>query len=165
MLRAIVGSSSGGGGGGSVPSVYLVQDQKSNGTGGGTFTTGAWRTRDLNTEVISEITGASLSANQVSLPAGTYEFIFYAPAYGVSGHISRLYNATAGAAISIPSHNATSVNQISYAVVLGKFTIASDSRFEVQHQSTGTLATFGFGLPMALGQNEVYTQILFRKVA
>lgn len=37
-----------------------VQDQKTSGTLGGTFTSGAWRTRDLNTELTNEITGGGL---------------------------------------------------------------------------------------------------------
>ena len=34
-----------------IPSIAIIEDQKSAGTAGGTFTSGAWRTRDLNTEV------------------------------------------------------------------------------------------------------------------
>lgn len=42
------------------------------GTHGGTFTAGAWRTRDLNTVLTNTISGASLSNNQITLPAGKY---------------------------------------------------------------------------------------------
>ena len=31
--------------------IAIIADQKSNGTDGGTATNGAWRTRDLNTEI------------------------------------------------------------------------------------------------------------------
>ena len=50
----------------------LWQDQKASGTAGGDFTSGAWQTRTLNTEVFNTITGSALAANQVTLPAGTY---------------------------------------------------------------------------------------------
>ncbi|MCK9324153.1 MAG: hypothetical protein M0P69_01515 [Bacteroidales bacterium] len=40
----------------------IVNDTKPNNTAGGTFTSGAWRTRDLNTEVYNTISGALLGA-------------------------------------------------------------------------------------------------------
>ena len=49
-----------------------MRDEKANGTQGGTFTSGSWYTRDLNTVVTNEINGASLSSNQFTLPAGDY---------------------------------------------------------------------------------------------
>ena len=45
------------------PPFLHIQDQKPQGTYGGTFTAGAWRTRDLNTVLTNTITGASLAAN------------------------------------------------------------------------------------------------------
>lgn len=50
--------------------VAVIQDQKSSGTDGGTFTSGAWRTRTLNTTVLNTIgAGFSLSSNQFTLAA------------------------------------------------------------------------------------------------
>ena len=54
------------------PPFLHIQDQKPQGTHGGTFTSGAWRTRDLNTVLTNTITGASLATNQITLPAGKY---------------------------------------------------------------------------------------------
>ena len=66
-----------------------LQDQKTSGTEGGNFTSGAWNTRTLNTEVTDTI-GSTLSSNQFTLPAGTYYIEASAPAYSVGRHLSRL---------------------------------------------------------------------------
>src|SRR6266516_1340078 len=43
--------------------LFHVRDEKSAGTVGGTFSSGAWRTRTLNTTKTNEIGSASLSSN------------------------------------------------------------------------------------------------------
>jgi len=64
----------------------LINDTKSSGTHGGTFSSGAWRTRDLNT-IVSDTGGhASLSSNQITLEAGTYECFISCPAFDVENH-------------------------------------------------------------------------------
>lgn len=50
----------------------VFQHQETNGTVGGTPTTGAWTKRGLNTETVNTITGASLASGQITLPVGTY---------------------------------------------------------------------------------------------
>ena len=49
------------------PIVGYVKDVKSSGTAGGTFTTGAWQTRDLNTEEGDFSKFGTLSSNQFTL--------------------------------------------------------------------------------------------------
>lgn len=48
--------------GGQMPTVAVFNDTKAANTAGGTFTTGAWRTRDLNTEVFNNIAGCLLGS-------------------------------------------------------------------------------------------------------
>ena len=50
----------------------LMTNDQANNTGGGSATSGAWRTLVINTSKKNNITGASLSSNQITLPAGTY---------------------------------------------------------------------------------------------
>jgi hypothetical protein len=71
-----------------------IQDQKADGTNGGSATGGTTQTRDLNTVLTNEITGASLSANQITLPDGTYYIEAEAPAYQVDTTQAFLYNVT-----------------------------------------------------------------------
>ena len=52
--------------------LFHVRDEKSSGTSGGNFSSGSYVTRTLNTSLTNEISGASLSSNQITLPSGTY---------------------------------------------------------------------------------------------
>ncbi len=53
--------------------MVVVVDEKAANTSGGTFTSGAWQTRTLNTLTVNDDGIASLSDDQITLPAGTYE--------------------------------------------------------------------------------------------
>jgi hypothetical protein len=140
-----------------------IQDQKSSGTAGGTFTTGAQRTRDLNTTVTNEITGASLSSNQITLPAGTYWIEVRCLAYAVSQHRLFLRNMTdASNTMSSLSHsNGTNTNDVAF--MRGRFTIASQKVFEIQHQCGTTVITSGFGASGGLG-TEIYSDVCIWKL-
>lgn len=140
----------------------LIQEQQASGTDAGTFTSGAWRTRVLNTEVVDTGNNATLAANQITLLAGTYRFRAAAPAWRCEGHQLRVRNITAGTTIAdgIPSfsnNGAANAQTISEAV--GRFTLAVDSVIEVQHQCTTTRALDGFGKSVAFGDINVFASI------
>ena len=81
-------------------SYAIICDEKSAGTDGGTFTSGAWQDRDLNTELIDTDGIVTISSNQFTLTsAGTYFIEFQAAAVRVNGHMARLYDVT-GAAVA-----------------------------------------------------------------
>jgi hypothetical protein len=144
------------------------QDQKTQNTDGGTFTSGAWQTRTLNTESAVDSIGASLSSNQITLPAGTYLATWSAPAYYVNRHQSRLYNVTdstvagiGSSAFAVAGYAAPdSTSSLGTAV----FTIDSPKSFRIEHRCQTTEATQGFGVGSNFG-TEVYTQITFLKLA
>jgi hypothetical protein len=143
----------------------VFNDTKSSGTGGGTFTSGAFRTRDLNTTVFNGITGASIASNQITLAAGTYYIDANAPAYQVNNHVTRLQNITDSTTTltgSCVQSDTSAVSNIS--TIMGAFTIASSKTFEVQHRAVGTFASTGFGLQTSFSDC-VYTQITVIKVA
>ena len=145
-----------------------VSDVKAEDADGGTFTQDAWRTRDMNT-VDSDTDGiCSLSSNQITLAAGTYECKITCPACQIQYHKARLYNTTGATTLiwgtseylSTTSSYATNVSYIK-----GKFTIAADQVLEIQHYCTTTCATFGFGAATDItGVSEVYTIAEFRKI-
>ncbi len=145
-----------------------VEDQKS-AAEGGTFTSGAWRTRDLNTIITNEITGASLSSNQITLPSGTYYIDASAPGYRVDRHQLRLRNTTDSSTIfhgsSEFSYNVNLVNNRS--LVKGRFTISAQKVFELQHRAETTHATFGFGVcpDSGMGQNGRYAEVQIWRIA
>jgi hypothetical protein len=77
-----------------VPYVKL-QEQQSSGTDAGTFTSGAQRTRVLNTET-DPSSLCTLSSNQFVLASGTWEILAFAPASYVNYHQAFLRNVTSG---------------------------------------------------------------------
>lgn len=104
-----------------------ASDHKAANTQGGTFTLGAWRTRDINTEEADTHGIMSIAANQITLIAGTYYCDIAAPAYAVGRHKARLYNIT-GAATLVVGTSAFSLNggggDQTVSIVRGSFTIA-----------------------------------------
>lgn len=156
-------------GGGEVSIIHTpyicIQDQKAQGTSGGTFTSGAWRTRDLNTEV-SDVGGfASVSSNQITLAAGTYIFDISAPAYKCNRHQAKLYNVSDASDVAFGSseYTGSADNTGNRSVIRGKFTIAASKILEVRHQCQTTSNTYGLGVEANFG-TEIYTIAEFWKV-
>ena len=155
------------GDGGSIRPYVKVSDVKANTTSGGTFTTGAWRTRDLNTKDSDDDDICVLSSNQIVLDAGDYECRISAPAYQVSDHKIKLRNVTGSADILIGTSEfnfASGTYAQTRSFVVGKFTIVAGQSLEVQHYSGATGTTNGFGYPCGFGVDEVYTIAEFWKV-
>lgn len=144
-----------------------VEDQQSSGTAGGTFTSGAWQTRTLNTVKTNQISGASVASNQITLPAGTYFISATAPAYLVNAHKLKLRNITDSSdAIIGTSEISDSVSgSQTRSRLCGRITIAAQKVFELQHQCGTTRATNGFGYTSGLSVVEVFSEIQVWKVA
>ena len=144
-----------------------VRDEKAANTSGGTFTQAAWRTRVLNTSKTNEISGASLASNQITLPAGTYFIDAVAPGYYVGRHKAKLYNITDSADVILGSSEMCAngvADMTTHSFVKGRFTIAAQKVFEIQHYCTVTNAD-GFGLPTNIAVVESYAEVLIWKAA
>jgi len=143
----------------------IFRDEKSSGTAGGTFTSGAWRTRDLNTSQYNGITGASLASNQITLAAGTYIVDGFAQGVLTSIHQTRFENITDSttAVLGQNAYAENSSNVSNYSRVSGVFTIAAQKTFEFQHRATNTKTDNGFGVASSWG-TEVYASITITKV-
>jgi hypothetical protein len=139
----------------------IIQDQKISGLDGGTFNSGADRTRTLNTLVRNASSLASLSSNQFTLPAGTYYIEWTTPALQVNGHQSFLYNATDASTVA-RSQTAYANSDGSWGVTdamgCAVVTIASSKAFEIRHRCATSRATYGFGRAADFG-TEVYTSV------
>jgi len=144
----------------------LVRDEKAQNTDGGTFTSGAWRKRTINTEVSDTGSNCSISSDQITLDAGTYECDIKCPAYYVDEHQARLQNVTDASTtlLGTSERAANGASVQSSSVIKGRFTITASKTFEVQHYSTATNATTGFGFAVNIG-TEIYTVAEFRKIA
>ena len=151
-----------------VHNLLHVQDQKPVGTHGGTFSSGAWRTRDLNTVLVNKIVGASLVNNQITLPAGTYFASAYASAYYCNIHKAMLYNVTESVQILAGSNEmlntGNTVAAVSKSMIYGLFYTYSVNTIELQHRTNVGRATDGFGIASSL-ITEIYSDIKIWKLA
>lgn len=135
-----------------------VRDKKPQGTNGGTFTSGAWRTRDINDEHADPLDLCAIAANQITLQPGTYRCLISCPAFYCNRHQAQLYNVTDAALIlpGAPSYaGATALNTIR-AFIAGRFTLAAAKVLEIQHQCSTTRANDGLGTQGAWTE-EIYT--------
>lgn len=144
-----------------------VRDEKAAGTDGGTFTSGSFATRTLNTEHADAAGICSLAANQITLSAGTYECDIEAPAVGVGNHQAKLRNATDSTDVLIGTSEQTTAASlvVTKSRITGRFTIAASKALEVQHRCETTRATDGQGNACNFGVTEIYTVARFWKVA
>lgn len=143
-----------------------ITDKKTSGTAGGTFTSGAFRTRDLNTEQSDTGGHASVASNQITLAAGTYICCISCPAVDVNNHVAKLYNISDSADILIGSAEFVGNTRLagSRSFIQGKFALAAQKVLEVQHKCTTTQATYGLGANTSFA-DEIYTIAEFWKVA
>jgi len=148
--------------------IVVLRDEKASGTSGGTFNSGAWQTRDLNTKATDTHSICALAANQFSLPAGTYEIHVRAPCFLTAQTKAKLRNVSDGSDTIIGAsgyaYGAAGGDAIS-STVDGVFTIASSKTFEVQHRCSTTSTVSGFGYADGFGVVEVYTEVFIRKIA
>ncbi len=146
-----------------------IQDEKADGTQGGTFSSGAARTRVLTTIVTDETGDVSLSSNQFTLSAGTYRIWAQAPAYRVTNGYAWLQNITdASLEVQGSNHysNSSTGGVHTHSFIAGQFTITATKTFEIQHICFATRSSEGFGnRSSATGDPEIYTQVQLVKVA
>lgn len=152
---------------GTVP--YLrITDTKVAGTPGGTAVQGV-QTRTLNTLQVNEITGASNSGNNITLPAGTYEVDIRVPGAERS-HVASLYNVTDAATalqgssvINAPGSSGAQISNDS--MIRGRLVITAQKTFNVRHYFvTAGSTSSALGDTVSGAGLAVYTDVIIRKV-
>ena len=145
-----------------VTKVAYLKDVKTSGTTGGTFTSGAWQTRTLNT--VSGDSGiVSLSSNRFTLQSGKYKIHCSAPGNYVTSHKAKLVGDPGGTPFdaiigtSEVVEGSASVKQ-TRSHVTGIVNITSATVYELQHRCSLTRATNGLGAAVTFGDSEIYTQ-------
>lgn len=152
------------GAGGLFTSYAILWDQKDSATGGGTFNSGDWRTRDLNQEIDSDGI-VTLSSNQFTLGAGTYLIRWSAPAFDCERHTTRLRNITdstsdPGTAAYTDQSGAAQTRSFG----ISRKTISTSKTFEIQHRGAVTRANNGFGINIEF-QDSIYAIVEIFKEA
>ena len=133
---------------GKFASYAIICDQKTSGTHGGTFTSGSWRTRDLNTELADADGIVTISSNKFTLQAGTYLVVASAPAFRVDRHMIRMMNETDGTAVEYGTseHCDSSDITTTRSFLKARFTISGAKEFEISHRCQTTKSSDGFGV-------------------
>ena len=145
--------------------VLHVRDEKTSGTNGGSSIAGQ-NTRVLNTEIANTITGASLSSNQVTLPAGTYFVDAEAPTHDVLRHRLSIYNVSDTAyEIWGPATYSDGGFGAQRCRMIGVFVITAEKTFELRHYTQSAVATTGLGLAVGEGTIEAYAELVIEKLA
>jgi hypothetical protein len=148
-------------------SVAIIADVKAYNVAGGNFTLGAFRTRDLNTELDDPSNIVTIASNQFTLQAGTYLVEWSAPAFKTDRHFSRLQNITDSTTeeegTSEYANQTASVGTRSMGACV--LTITGAKAFEIQHYAYVTAAQYGLGVDSGVsGQNSVYTLVKIHKI-
>jgi hypothetical protein len=143
--------------------IAIFNEQQASGTNGGTFTSGSYIKRTLNTTVVNNITTCSIASSVITLPAGTYAVTAFAPAYTVARNKLRLQNMTDSTTIALGQNCFADLSQ-QIAVLQTLFTITGTKTIELQHRAQTTINTNGYGVPCSFGDNEVYAQIQIVRV-
>ena len=148
-------------------SYAIICDQKSADVDAGTFTSGAWRTRDLNTELYDPDGIVSISSNQFILAAGSYLIEWSCPAMRCGRHQSRLYDITGSAVIQLGKSAFTDTGvdgDQTDSVGAARITISANNTYEIQHRCSTTENTMGLGNGADFG-GEIYTVVKIYKEA
>jgi hypothetical protein len=139
-------------------------DQKTLGTDGGTFTSGAWRVRDLNTTIANtDTTNIALGTNEFTLQTGNYyiQWQAIAGAPNMSAHQSGLHDASSFVQMGKSMRNWTATGD---SCGFARVTPGSATTYTIQHQCQTTTSTTGFGWAADFAV-EIYTVVEIFKEA
>jgi len=141
----------------------LIADLKAQGVSGGTFASGAWQTRDINTIVVDLNSLVTLTgANRFRLKAGRYYYRAEAPTHAVNRHQARLFNVTQNTLVNsgTPMISYHSYSGANFSTVQGLIISNGTDEYILQHQCETTVAVNGFGMSGNFAE-EVYSTIWF----
>ncbi|MFC5551753.1 hypothetical protein [Massilia aerilata] len=139
------------------PTIY-VREEYASGANAPAYTNG--QIRALNTVAINTIPGASLSGGVLTLPAGTYDFDGNAWS-GASNHRVYVRNITDSTPIAVGTTE--SINGRSSVRGFRLTWATGNKQFSLVQACVGTGSSGGIALNN--GQNELYSELAFRKVA
>jgi len=149
----------------STDNLLHIQDKNASGTNGGSNATSTYTARRLNTVLTNNISGASLSSNQITLPAGSYMVGASSP-YGRTNNLKTKLVNISGDTVSIigtaeVSYTSTYTSVRSF--IDGDFTAATGTVLEMQYWTLVNNAN-GLGSATSNGDDEIFSDIKIWKV-
>jgi|SRR5581483_3712168 len=145
----------------------IFVDKKASGVDGGTFTSGAWRARALNT-AIRNVAAANITFDPVAgtftPSAGSWYIEWSAPAYQAQSHQTRLFNITDGTNPPDDYYGSTErigSGSVSATRSMGEatLTLTTAKEFRIEHRCSSTTNNTGFGISSGFGGPEIYTRV------
>lgn len=145
--------------------ISIFNETQASGTNGGTFTSGSWAKRTLNTTVVNNIAGCSLSSSVITLTAGTYQVQAYSQGFKVDLHQARLQNTTASITLATGTNAyAASANDVSNTSIIDTiFTLTGSTTIELQSRCSTTCSTNGLGPANTFG-DQVFRSTTIRRM-
>lgn len=148
--------------------VVIIADDKAQNTPGGTFNSGAWQVRNLNTKRIDPANLVQVgvpSANRFTVAPGQYVGFARCPAYSVDRHQARLYNETDASVVEVGGNvNAAAAGfGETDAWVIFRLNLTSAKAFRLEHRCLTSNANIGFGLAANWG-TETYAMVLLLRL-
>lgn len=142
--------------------IAMFNESQASGTQGGSSVASTWTKRTLNTTVTNQISGCSISSSVITLPAGTYSILAFAPFVFCNNVKLRLRNTTAGT--TTLNGNANYAGSGAINTLQGIFTISASANFELQYFGIAAQATYGLGITTSSGDTEIYSSIAIQQI-
>jgi hypothetical protein len=142
-----------------------LSDVKTTGTQGGTFSSGNWVTRTLNTTNPTQ-TWVSLSSNRFTLSSGGYYIFASAPASDVGSHQTRLLNVNNSNETYYGTSETVKDGICTRSFVMIFINISSSTTYSLQHRCSKTSSSSGLGIAAGFsGNSEVYSIVTIFKLS
>lgn len=150
-----------------VNAIAWLEDQQTQGTDGGTFTSGADQTAAINTTVSDTASLISLSTNQFTPVSGTYRIVAWTSGFSCGVWRAWLYDATDATVILLGSSedSNTTNGTTTHSLIDGEFTTDGTKAYEIRKRCGTTQAVNGYGVASNFAGVEVYTRIVLQKIA
>lgn len=151
--------------GGASPSVFSIRDEKATNTAPQSLTASVWNIRDLQTTDVNTLTGASLAANVITLPEGTFDVEGLCKAYRSNSTKARLYDITNSATLVVSTVDGSHSSFYSGVDlhIIGRITVASGGITCRLEQIVQTASDGGVGA-YAVAESSIYSYIKFTEV-
>lgn len=139
----------------------VLEDQKSAGTNGGSFTSTSWVKRTLNTEVYDPDGLISVASSEFT-PTVNGWVEWSAPAREVYEHKTRLYNVTGATVVGYGSSEYSEENAGKgfHTRSFGGAPVSAGTTYRIEHYAGTTRSTDGLGNALGIG-TEVYARVQF----